>query len=123
MGHVMMTVGLGQEQHFWCNLCSAYAGERVQKLAKVCDRTTRNVSAVNFLRNSKHPKHGTALHVMARRMLKADVGERLDCLLVQSQGVEVSPQPEVVSTVLGSAVREAIEQPFPRLTDDDATLI
>ena len=95
----------------------------MQKLAKVCDRTTRSAPAVNLFRNRQRPRHGTALHVMARRLLKADVGERLGCLWVQSHCAEVSPQPEVVSTELGNAVREAIEQPFPRLTDDDATLI
>ena len=73
-GHLMMTAGIGTDQFFWCNLCSAYSGDRVRKLAKQCDRMQRNVQAVTYLRKDLHPSNGTVLVVPARRMLKADVG-------------------------------------------------
>ena len=80
LGHHMMTCGLGEEQFFWCNLCCAYSGDRVRKLAKPCDRTIRNVPAVNKLRDGVHPWKGTAMTTRARRMVKADVGEQLALL-------------------------------------------
>ena len=80
MGHLMMTAGIDDAQLFWCNLCCAYTGDRVRKLAKVCDRVTRNVPAVNALRQSRHPFTGTQLVVSARRVVKADVGHcRVTC--------------------------------------------
>ena len=80
LGHHMMTCGLGKEQYFWCELCSAYSGDRVRKLAKECDRTSRNIPFVNKLRESIHPKLGTPLTTTARRMLKADIGTLLPLL-------------------------------------------
>ena len=73
-GHFMMTAGIGTEQFFWCNLCSAYTGDRVRKLARQCDRVQRSVQAVMCLRKDLHPTKGTVLPIPARRMLKADVG-------------------------------------------------
>ena len=80
LGHLMMTAGLGSKQYFWCNICCAYTGDRVRKLAKECDRVARVVLAVNCLRKDLHPATGTVLSVRARRMLKADVGNRLSLL-------------------------------------------
>ena len=79
-GHLMMTAGLGSEQYFWCNICCAYTGDRVRKLAKECDRVPRIVDAVTNLRKDLHPFNGTVLSVPARRMLKADVGCKLSLL-------------------------------------------
>ena len=75
-----MTCGLGQEQYFWCDLCCAYSGDRVRKLARPCDRIHRTVNAVNKLRDSLQPLLGTPLATSARRMLKADVGTQLSLL-------------------------------------------
>ena len=79
-GHLMMTAGLGSEQFFWCNICCAYTGDRVRKLARECDRIPRIVNAVTNLRKDLHPFNGTVLSVPARRMLKADVGCKLSLL-------------------------------------------
>ena len=76
-GHLMMVAGINNDQYFWCNLCSAYTGDRVRKLAKHCDRVQRCVHAVNNLRLGLHPIHGTMLTIPPRRMVKADVGSRL----------------------------------------------
>ena len=46
----------------------------MRKLAKQCDRITRNVPAVNLLRQHLHPIKGTQLTIPARRVVKADVG-------------------------------------------------
>ena len=80
LGHLMMTAGIGSDQYFWCNICCAYTGDRVRKLAKECDRVVRNVNAVTSLRKDVHPNTGTMLTVRARRLLKADVGGRLSLL-------------------------------------------
>ena len=77
LGHHMMTCGLGSEQYFWCNLCCAYTGDRVRKLAKECDRVSRTVVAVHKLRESLHPIRGTPMTTKARRLLKVDVGGML----------------------------------------------
>ena len=79
-GHFMMTAGLGSEQYFWCNICCAYSGDRVRKLARDCDRIPRTVPAVSNLRKDLHPFKGTTLSVPARRMLKADIGNKLSLL-------------------------------------------
>ena len=76
----MMTAGLGNEQYFWCNICCAYTGDRVRKLARECDRIPRVVNAVTNLRKDVHPFNGTVLSVPARRMLKADIGNKLSLL-------------------------------------------
>ena len=68
------------EQYCSCNLCCAYTGDRVRKLAKECDRVDRIVNVVNKLRESLHPIRGTPMNTMARRMLKADVGRQLELL-------------------------------------------
>ena len=122
MGRLMMTAGLGHEQHFWCNLCSAYTGGRVRKLAKVCDRTPRCVPSVHLLRNSQHPKHGTSLTVLARRLLKADVGDKLALLddPTHDEAANLGHKADADARNC-AAVREAIERPFPCFTEDDAT--
>ena len=74
MGHIMMTVGIGDNQFFWCDLCSAYTGERARKLARPCDRRPRDVPVVQKLRLGIHPHDGTQLAVRPRRMLIGDVG-------------------------------------------------
>ena len=79
LGHLMMTAGLQGDQYFWCNICSAYTGDRVRKLAKQCDRVTRYVPAVHLLRQDRHPTKGTLLSTPARRVVKADVGLNSTC--------------------------------------------
>ena len=69
-----MTAGIGSSQFFWCDLCSAYTGERARKLAKMCDRRPRDVHVVQKLRLGIHPRDGTQLAVRPRRMLIGDVG-------------------------------------------------
>ena len=77
----MMTAGFGKGQYFWYNICCAYTGDRVRKLAKDCDRVARTtVKVVNSLRKDEHPTTGTTLTVRARRMLKADIGGNLALL-------------------------------------------
>ena len=73
-----MTAGLGDAQFFWCDLCSAYTGERARKLTRQCDRRPRNVPAVHKLRMGLHPHDGTNLAVRPRRMLIGDVGSLPD---------------------------------------------
>ena len=75
MGHVMWTAGLGKSQYYWCDLCSSYTGQRAQKLTKSCDRTTRNVRAVNQLRLGINPIDNTALAVRPRRLTRRDIGD------------------------------------------------
>ena len=120
MGHLMMTAGLGNEQHFWRNLRSAYTGDRVRKLAKDCDRVSRYVTSVSMLRKSLHPKHGTMLVVGARRMCKAVVGDKLDLFGGPLQMAAIMPWD--VGDGFGidnfTAVQEAMARPLPSFIED-----
>ena len=77
LGHMMFVTGVHSEQYFWCGLCSAYTGQRAQKLTKDCDRVTRKVKAVDRLRQGQHPTTGLALPSKPRRLCKRDVGDSL----------------------------------------------
>ena len=77
MGHHIMTAGIKPKQYFWCELCSAYTGQRARKLTKDCDRITRNVPAVEALRKGTDPHNGVQLDTMPRRLIKRDVGNHL----------------------------------------------
>ena len=72
----MYTIGFGSEQYFYCGLCSAYAGKRVQKLAMQCDRKDRKVPAVERLRRRCHPTNGVQYDQEPRRLCYRDIGGR-----------------------------------------------
>ena len=72
-----MTAGIKPRQFFWCELCSAYTGQRARKLARDCDRTTRCVPAVEALRKGTNPYDGAQLDTQPRRIVKRDVGNHL----------------------------------------------
>ena len=74
LGHHMMTAGVRPQQFFWCELCSAYTGQRVRKLVHECDRVSRSVPAVEALRKGRNPYTDTALDTRPRRLCKRDVG-------------------------------------------------
>ena len=69
-----MTAGLHDDQFYWFNLCSAYTGQRAQKLTRQCDRTPRRVAAVDRLRKGLHPTTDSVLITQPRRLCKRDVG-------------------------------------------------
>ena len=62
LGHVKVMAGLGKDQFYWCNLCSAYTDERACKLAKECDQQLKSAppnlnhikNVKNMQRNEKH---------------------------------------------------------------------
>ena len=91
MGHIIVTAWLSGEQYFWCNICSAYTGERVCKLTKQCDRIVRNAPLLERLRMRLHLVHGSHLVVRPRRLLKRDVGSRLSCLEGSSTPTPLCP--------------------------------
>ena len=74
LGHHMMTAGLKPRQFFWCELCSAYTGQRVRKLMHECDRINRSVPAVEALRKGLDPWNSSPLITRPRRLCKRDVG-------------------------------------------------
>ena len=121
LGHIVMTAGLGDEQFYWCNLCSAYTGERARKLTKQCDRIMRSVAVVKSLRDGVHPHKGTKLTVRPRRLLRADVGTRLDDIVGPTCMVEVSSSMEEqdMSGDAAAAVLESVDRPFLSFFDDD----
>lgn len=49
LGHVMHTIGFGNDHYYSCGICSAYLGRRVQKLTKPCDKKARSVASVEKL--------------------------------------------------------------------------
>ena len=74
-GRIIMTAGLYKDEVFWCNLCSAYSGRRVQKLKKQCDRKVRRFLAVESHRNGINPNTGLPFGiVLPSRLCKHDVG-------------------------------------------------
>ena len=119
MGHLMMTSGMGT-QYFWCNICCAYTGDRVRKLARECDRIPRVVNAVTNLRKDVHPFNGTVLSVPARRMLKADVGCKLSLLdpLTSTTSADAWVNPTVVSAGLSTMVSGVVLHPQHLLPED-----
>ena len=120
LGHLMMTAGLGSEQYFWCNICCAYTGDRVRKLAKECDRVQRVVNVITNLRKDVHPFKGTALTVPARRMLKADVGCKLSLLdpLLDSVGAEALLTSDGSCDDHRTAVADVMLHPQPSFTEN-----
>ena len=74
MGHVMMTVGMHNDQFYWCDICGAYTNSRARKLTKPCDRVARRLKTIDKLRSGVHRMHGTELNSIPRRMVKRDTG-------------------------------------------------
>ena len=123
LGHVVMTAGLGKDQFFWCELCSAYTGEMARKLTKCCDRGIRNVPAViELFASSRQPKYGTDLTARARLLVKLDVGASLSLLEWPPSIDTASPVGDGVhhDCHVNTAIGEAIVRPFPSFFFDDA---
>ena len=70
----MMTAGLKPRQFFWCELCSAYTGQRVRKLMHDCDRVNRSVPAVDALRKGNNPYVGSPLLTKPCQLCKHVLG-------------------------------------------------
>ena len=123
LGHLMMTAGIGNEQFFWCNICCAYTGDRVRKLAKQCDRVVRNVPAINLLRQDLHPVKGTKLDVPARRMLKADVSSNIQLLDAPPQSGQfgIMAIADGVACDLHTVNVDVVDHPQPYLFEDLCT--
>ena len=77
LGHALWTAGLGKQQYFWCQMCSAYTGERARKLTRQCDKKKRYVQQVQRLTAGNHPTTKVTLDTRPRRLTREDVGDAI----------------------------------------------